>query len=257
MIMKKITFLALMFSCLSGFAQQKSTGVVNFFSGLSASLLLDNSNTTATLTINGPSDRWFAVTIGSFSAPGAMAAGNDVVYYNGTTLVDARQNGQGNTPIVDAVNNWTVMSNTVAAGTRTIVATRPFVGDGTDYTFNFSNTGVSLAGAHADSAILATLQYHGSNRANMGNVGLTLGVDDFSLNATQIYPNPSKGDFKVKTRTALEKINIYSQTGAFIKTIEVGSEEEAEVNVSGLQTGVYLFELQNSTEKSWKKIIVN
>jgi hypothetical protein len=45
--------------------------------------------------------------------------------------------------------------------------------------------------------------------------------------------------------------------GALVKTIEVNDTPDAvEVNVSGLQTGVYLLELVNETEKSWKKVIV-
>ena len=51
----------------------------------------------------------------------------------------------------------------------------------------------------------------------------------------------------------MQKINIYSQTGAFIKSVEVKNEtDNPEVNVKGLQTGIYLLELVNETEKSWK-----
>lgn len=254
--MKKITLLMTLLSAM-GFAQQKSTGVQSFFPGLSANLTLNNATTTATLTIVGPSDRWFAVTMGSFGMPGAMAAGNDVVYYNGTTLVDATHNGQGIAPSPDAVNNWTVTSNTVASGVRTLSATRPFVAEATDYTFNFASSGVSLAGAHADSAILNTLQYHVGNRANLGNIPFTLGVEEFSLNGAQIYPNPSNGIFTVKTKIALDKINIYTQTGAFIKSIAVNNTDSEEVTVKGLASGIYMMELVNDTEKAWKKIIVN
>lgn len=250
-----ITFLILVMGTI-GFSQQKSTGTVSLLTNLSVNLALNNSNTTATLTIKGPSDRWFAITFGNFS--GAMDVGNDMVYYNGSNLVDATQDGQGITPVDDGVNNWTITSNTVLSGTRTIVATRPFAAEVSDYTFNFSNSSINLAGAHADSAISSPLQYHGGNRSNAGSVALsTLGIEDFSLNATQIYPNPTTGDFFVKTKTFLEKINIYSQTGAFIKSIETkNSNENVEVNISGMQTGVYLIELVNENEKTWKKIIV-
>jgi hypothetical protein len=85
-----------------------------------------------------------------------------------------------------------------------------------------------------------------------------LGVEDFSLNATSIYPNPSSGEFYIKTKTNLSKVNLYTQTGALVKTINVTDEsKEVEVNVSGIQSGVYLLELQNDSEKSWKKIVIN
>ena len=253
---KTFTFLILMLSVL-GFSQQKSTGNITILANLSANLMLDNSNSTATLTINGLSDRWFAISFGSFGNPGAMNAGNDIVYFNGTTLQDATQNGFA-APTNDAINNWTVTSNTVLSGTRTIVATRPFVAEATDYTFNFSDSSISLAGAHASSAVSATLQYHGGNRNNVGSVALSsLGIDDFSLSVSQIYPNPSNGSFFVKTKTYLEKVNIYSQTGAFIKTIEVkNSDVNVEVNSDGMRAGVYLIQLVNENEKTWKKIVI-
>jgi hypothetical protein len=254
---KNFTFLLAML-CLMSYSQQKSTSVVPFIPGLSAELKLDNSTSLVTLTINGPSDRWFAVTFGSFGNPGAMNAGNDLVYYNGT-LIDATHNGQGNTPIPDTVNNWTFVKDDVVAGTRTIVYTRPFVAEATDYTFNFSDTTVSLAGARAATAILTTLQDHGINRFNAGSKSLTiLGLEDFSLNGSAVYPNPSKGNFTVKTKTVLNKINVYSQSGAFVKTIEVNdNSDNVEINIEGLQSGIYLIELQNEEEKSWKKVIIN
>ena len=84
----------------------------------------------------------------------------------------------------------------------------------------------------------------------------TLGVADFSLNAAQIYPNPTTGDFAVQSKTTLTQVNIYTQTGAFVKTITVDETDSTAVTVKGLSTGVYLLELVNDTDKAWKKVIV-
>lgn len=85
----------------------------------------------------------------------------------------------------------------------------------------------------------------------------TLGVEDFSLKSASIFPNPTKGDFIVKTKTFLTKINVYTQTGTFVKTIDVSnSTENVEVNIKDMETGVYLIELVNDKEKSWKKVIL-
>jgi hypothetical protein len=52
-------------------------------------------------------------------------------------------------------------------------------------------------------------------------------------------------------------VNVYNQTGAFVKTIKVSNDsKDIEVTISGLSSGVYFLELQNDSEKSWKKIIV-
>ena len=255
--MKKITLNFLLLLGFVGFSQQKSTGVINIVNNVSVELVLNNGTQTATITMTGPADRWFGVKIGSFSA--GMEVAPDVYYYNGTTLIDASQGGGG--PIVDATQNITVSSNTVVGSVRTIVATRSFnTGDVNDFTYVYSATNIDIAGAHSD-GVSYNLAYHGANnRATALNSPLTtLGVEDFSLNASLIYPNPSKGNFIIQSATSLEKVNVYSQTGVLVKAIEFQdiSLGNFELNLQGFQTGVYLIELQNSSEKTWKKILID
>ena len=259
-----LTFFMILLMISGSFAQVKSTGTVSLISGMTAKIDLDNGTTTATLTLTGPSDRWFGLTFGNFptdaevGGESGMANGNDIVYYNGTTLVDCKQVGIGDTPSVDAVNNWTLTSDEVFGTTRTIVATRAFnTADSDDFTFDFADTQLDFASARRSTASYS-FSAHGGNRGVFPNNQLStvLGLADHSLDAATIYPNPSKGNFVVQTHTAIEKINIYTQTGAFIKSIEVGKTSQSEVNINGLQTGVYLIELQSNTEKSWKKVIV-
>lgn len=253
--MKKITLLSLLMLSSLGFSQTKSTGLKTFVTGLTANLTLDNSTSTITLTLNGPSDRWIAFKLGSFTT--AMSNGVDGVYYNGTTLVD----GNGGELDTDTTQNWSVSSNTVNAGVRTIVATRAFnTGDANDFTINFANSTIDIAAARGATPNSFAIEYHGANnKAKFIDAALTtLGVEDFSLNAASVYPNPSNGTFTISSKTNLTEINVYSQTGVLVKTIKVeDSSEKAEVIVNGLQAGVYLIELKNDAEKSWKKVIVN
>lgn len=255
----KITLLLLLgISMLS--AQQKSTGVVTLSTNMSANLTLDSGTSIATLSLTGPNDRWFALQFGSFT--GGMEAGSDLVYWNNVTLVDARQVGVGSTPTTDATNNWTITSNlnnSPSAGLRTIVATRAFnTGDVNDFTFNFSDTSIDFAWARMSSATYGLAYHGGANRDVTLDRTFTLGTESFSLNDSQLYPNPSNGNFTVLAKTNLTKINVYTITGGFVKSIEVTDNAiNAEINVSGLETGVYLVELQNDLEKTWKKVIVN
>lgn len=255
----KITLLLLLgISMLS--AQQKSTGVVTLSTNMSANLTLDSGTSIATLSLTGPNDRWFALQFGSFT--GGMEAGSDLVYWNNVTLVDARQVGVGSTPTTDATNNWTITSNlnnSPSAGLRTIVATRAFnTGDVNDFTFNFSDTSIDFAWARMSSATYGLAYHGGANRDVTLDRTFTLGTESFSLNDSQLYPNPSNGNFTILAKTNLTKINVYTITGGFVKSIEVTDNAiNAEINVSGLETGVYLLELQNDLEKTWKKVIVN
>lgn len=249
--MKKITLLILL--PLLGLAQSKVSNTVSV-SGISAAILLNNSTQTATLTIVGPADRWLACQFGSFS--GGMEAGSDVVYYNNVTLVDATHGGIGVTPTADVQNNWTVTSNNVTTGTRTIVATRPFNStDTSDYDFVYTNTSIGIAVAQGNSASFV-LAYHGADNRifNTSVPFTTLGIEDFSLNAAKVYPNPSNEFFTIEAAQTIESVTIYTQTGAFVKTIS--ATNTGEIIVSGLAIGVYLLELKTAGEKVWKKIIV-
>jgi hypothetical protein len=229
---------------------------------MTVNLTLNNTTSKAVLTLTGPSDRWFALQFGSFGAGGGMAAGEDLVYANATTIVDASHNGVGSAPSTDASQNWTVTSNTITSGIRTIIAERNLsTGDANDYTFNYANTTIDFAWSRRSSAGY-TLNYHGStNRGYSVSVPLstTLGIDDFSLKTSSIYPNPSNGNFSVETKTGLDKINVYTQTGSLVQTIDVKdkSNNTVEVSLKSLQKGLYLIELQNGSEKTWKKIILN
>ncbi len=257
--MRKTTFWLFILAPVFAFAQVKTTGTLNLSANVKAKLDLDNDTSTATLTLSGPNDRWFALAFGSFT--NGMANGTDLVYWNNVTLVDSKQTGQGNTPSNDGTNNWTVVSNTnnsPAAGQRTIVATRAFsTGDANDFTFTFSAANIDMAWARSSSASYNLSNHGNSNRGEALNQNFTtLGVEDLSLASSVVYPNPSQSWFAVKTKTALERINVYSQTGAFVKTVEVKALEATEVRVDGLSSGIYLLELVNASENAWKKLIV-
>ena len=256
--MKKITLLALLIISSVSFAQQKSTGNITLSANTTANLTLNNTTSKAILTLTGPSDRWFALQFGSFAIGGGMATGQDFVYFNGTTLVDGNHVGR-QFPNTDASQNWTVTSNSEASGIRTVIAERNLsTGDANDYTFNYANTSIDFAWAKNGSAG-QSLNYHGGNRGYNIDVPLSasLGVDDFSLKTSAIYPNPSNGNFSIETKTGLDKINVYSQIGTLVETINIeGKSNTVEVSLKSLQTGVYLIELQNDQEKTWKKIII-
>jgi hypothetical protein len=120
-----------------------------------------------------------------------------------------------------------------------------------------STSSINIAWARANDVTTSLSSSHSVGFAS-GTFTTVLGVEDFSLNATSIYPNPSSGEFYIKTKTNLSKVNLYNQTGALVRTINVTDDsKEVELSVSGVQAGVYFLELQNDSEKSWKKVIVN
>lgn len=258
--MKKITLLTLLMISISGFSQQKTTGNVTLSTNMTVNLTLNNTTQNAIMVLTGPSDRWFALQFGAFAVGSGMATGNDFVYANGTTLIDGKMNGVGVTPSTDANQSWTIISNSVSSGIRTITAQRNFsTGDANDYTFNYANTSIDFAWARCGSASYTLNNHGGSNRGYVVGTPLStvLSINEFSLKAATIYPNPSNGSFSIETNTSLDKINVYSQTGSLVKTIELlDQSNKIDLNLNNFQKGIYLIELQNETEKTWKKIII-
>lgn len=263
--MKKITLLLITFLSCVGNAQQKSTGTISLSNSvpITANFTLNNTTSVATLVLTGPSDRWFGIGIGVVEGFG-MGAGDAVVFTTTTSpnLTDRNFAGGVNPP-QDAMQSWTTVSNNVSGTVRTLTLTRALTnGDSNDFQLPYATTNtISFGGVRAPTATM-NIASHGGSASSGYAVNIpfsTLGVEDFSLKSTQIYPNPSKGIFTIDARTSLECIKVYSQTGVLVKSIDlvINASETIELNLQGLQTGVYLLELQNTNEKSWKKIVID
>ena len=171
--MKKISLFLLLVVSLTAFAQTYTTGTVTLSStaGLTMSVKLDvGANVTITLT--GPSARWFAV---GFNA-GSMAAGTDVVAVHSAaalTNFDAYLSGYS-APVTDAQQHWTISSNVVAGGVRTVIATRALnTGDANDHVFTAAPGSISLIWARASSNTF-TYAYHGNTNRGISTATFTL-----------------------------------------------------------------------------------
>lgn len=262
--MKKITLFILLMTSIIGFSQIKSTGVVTLNSSMTAKIDLDQSTSIVTLTIKNLSTSWFGLGFNAIvgnTGDGMPANVDCVVMRSATNLSDSqtRSSGTGN-PNIDTAQNWTILSNDDLSGTKTLVATRAFnTGDAADYVFNYSDSSLNLIFASPASGNFSVV-YHGPGSTHgFVNAPLTtLGLEDFSLNATAIYPNPASGVFFIKAKTNLSKVQLYNQIGSLVKIIDVIDDaREVTVDVNGIQAGVYLLELQNASEKSWKKVIID
>lgn len=255
--MKNYTLLILLFFMIST-AQEKSTGILNLSPDFTAELVLNNSNSTVTLQLTGPNDRWFAFQYGSFE--GGMQTGTDVVYWNNVELVDAVHNGVNFAPSPDSTNDWVLVSNinnSPSAGLRSLVYTRVFnTGDANDYLFNFNDNTIDIAWAKSSSANFV-MNYHGPlNRDVLIDANLqTLRVDDNIFEESIIYPNPASDNVVIKSKGELNAVNIYNQIGTLVKSFKIEREREVILDVSDFQSGIYYFELlDNSIKKTWKKV---
>jgi hypothetical protein len=127
------------------------------------------TSTDITVTFTGPSDRWIALGFGSFMDP------TDVLMYSGgksgaTHAVDwfDYYNSASNATGVnkDGTQNWTITSNTVTSGQRTVVATRSLnTGDVNDVTLLYSAANLRVVWARGGTASYTIANHGSSNRA--------------------------------------------------------------------------------------------
>ena len=253
--MKKKTLLTLtLFIGSFNIALSQFTSDTRIIGALLATARIDTSPTLVTLTLTGPSNRWMGIGFGGLT----MATATDMFIWNDTPNRDYTTHPSGNSghnlPTPDADQSWTVNSDVVNSGTRTVVATRSLVSAG-DYTFINDFSLIQIIFAQGATTSLA---YHDTNpHGGFGFSRVVLALEKFSEDAPSLYPNPSKGDFTIKTKTNLDKIIIYGQTGAVVKTINIEHpKDENEVNINGLAAGVYVVELQNGTQKTYKNLLV-
>jgi len=253
--MKKITLILFCVLSFSGFAQSKTTGNIDLGAGFTANFTLNKSTSKVTLVLTGPTDRWFGLGLGVVSGFG-MGDGDVILYRSTDSFTDRNFIGTG-TPAADN-SDWTGSNSSGSVRTLTLQRNLTTSETTNDLQMDYDSTN-SINVAYARSPVAGNTL--GSNHIITFASGVftpVLGVEDFSLNAASVYPNPASGEFFIKAKTKLSKVNLYSQLGALIKTIDVADDaNQIQVNVAGIQAGVYLLELQNDSEKSWKKIIIN
>lgn len=245
--MKKITLLLLFLVSTFGFSQSKSTPIIYFDADMTAQFTLDSATPKVTLILTGPSVNWSSLGIGTASS----TTSGDVFVYTASVT--------DNTPSTNPNGEWNTISNTVVSGKRTVTLERMLTNsDLNDLQLAFDTTNsIDVVWSRSGSAIAtATNANRGSTTAVFS---ATLGVDAVSFyDEVLVYPNPSSSEVFIKSKTNLSKVTIYSQTGALVKTVNIDdNSNEIKVNVTDLPKAVYIFELQNDSEKTWKKVLVN
>jgi hypothetical protein len=253
---KNYSFLTLAFLvCVTATAQIRETAVTTIGS-MTVKISLDQPTSTATITLTGPSTRWMSIGLDCSS----MAANKDVISY-GTSLLDRSFSTSTHVqPITDPVNNLTLVSNTVAGTTRTLVISRAFnTGDSNDYVFNFNATSLNIVwglgpgtdlGVKHSSKGIATLSFS------------TLSNDEFTLaNSLLVSPNPSTGLVTIQNpaNLVIQTISIFDNQAKLLKVWNPSTENtlNTTLDLSDLAKGVYYIEVTTATDKSVKKIILN
>ncbi|MCB0445275.1 MAG: T9SS type A sorting domain-containing protein [Gelidibacter sp.] len=258
--MKKITlaFLGFLFS-IATFAQTYTTGTMVLIDDgdIFYSAKIDVTSSLVTLTLNGPDGRFLGFGFGVQS----MTYGGDVVMFLDDTdtpehvfaLTDRTFQGIGVPPILDNNQDWTIVSNDLNAGQRTVVATRALnTGHDGDYVFSTSDTSIDYVfsvGFGYD------LNYHGTNRG-ISMQSITLSQDEFAINDFKIAPNPAKSKFTLSLPNADNnaKLEVFDVLGKKLLTKNL-NKITSTMDVSKWNSGVYLIRVITDNGTQTKRFI--
>ncbi|MBC7440174.1 MAG: T9SS type A sorting domain-containing protein [Flavobacterium sp.] len=259
--MKKITLTLFTFLLtLTLFGQNYTTGTLNLTTNYTAKVDVNVTTNIVTLTLNGPSDRYFGF---GFGVLNMLTNGSDCVIYTGIAgtgmniLSDRTFNGNTSTPSVDSGTNtqsWNVTTNSVSGNTRTLIATRPRVSTG-DFTFPTTAGSINFAWSHANSAGY-NLVYHGGNRAGI-TVPYTLGAENFKFETFTMYPNPSKNIVNIDLPNQIESgiVKIYDSLGRIVKNKTV-SKTDNQIITEDFATGAYMVVVRTEYGNSTKILLI-
>jgi methionine-rich copper-binding protein CopC len=163
--MKNATILLLLLVPSFLFSQIKQIAESELTVGSGIFFAAEKNASTITITIKGPTDRYFAVGFGT-----GMSSGDLVMYSNNGVTTDFRDHNMigYTTPATDAQQDWTLISNNIVGSQRVIVASRALnSGDLNDLIFNFSDNTQTLFWAKSSSASFG-IAYHGAGNRGSG-----------------------------------------------------------------------------------------
>jgi hypothetical protein len=235
-------------------AQIFTTGAIELSntSGLAYSAKIDLTSTLVVVTLIGPSDRYLGIGFGVNS----MADGGDVVIFTGAELTDCTFKGVGNVPSSDATQSWTITSNTVSSGVRTLIATRSLVSSG-NYTFSNSAGSILLVWSRSNTSSFS-LSNHGSTNRGVVTKNFTLGSEDFIVESFKMYPNPTKERVVIELPAVVASgiVKVYDNLGRVVKNQKISAAHNT-IDTSDLTVGLYTVVIRTDYGNSTKTLIVD
>ncbi|TXF77337.1 T9SS type A sorting domain-containing protein [Chryseobacterium sp.] len=233
---------------------QYSSGSPIAVGAIGVSVKMETTPTIVRITLIGPSNSFLGLGFGNQG----MANGADGFIYNSAASRDYTFSGVGVTPSADASQDWTVISNTVAGSTRTVVATRTLAGGSGDTPVPNAAGTMDVFVAHGDNTL--GLSYHGAGNRDYATLGMnfdsSLATGEVDLNMEKkilLYPNPSKGIVYLNSAEKVKSIVLYDTSGRKILEPKI---KNSQIDISKLNSGTYFIEIEKSDGvKVFEKIL--
>jgi len=82
------------------------------------------------------------------------------------------------------------------------------------------------------------------------------GVNEASNVLLNVYPNPARDYIKVVANQNIDKVVLLNVLGAIVREKNVSSQE-TQLNVGGLNSGIYILQITVNGQVSTRKVFVN
>lgn len=246
---KTLLILSLFALSLNANSQVFGTGDIQLNGSFSVKVKIDGTTNKTTLEMVAPSTVWFSVGFGGTN----MSSGADVFRSDGSTITDAKTSSRV-LPPADGQQDWSIESNDVSNGVRTMIVTRDNdTGDSDDFVFDANAGSLTLIWALGSSS---TYAYHGGAR---GATSVTvLNTKEFNNLEFDMYPNPTAESLNIQLSSGAEKaiVKFYDYTGklALTKTVE---DSNNKINVNSLSKGIYLVKVLSDDKIGTQRFIKN
>ena len=153
--------------------------------------------------------------------------------------------------------NHTINNNSVSFTNSSDNATT-YNWDFGDGTFSTDENPTHIYTATGSFIVQLTITNCGKTSVKSENVVInTLNNSEFNLEKTTIYPNPVNDILKIENNSSIEKIEIYDYSGKIIVTNFSVDNNLILLNVSSLNSGIYLLKITSANGIINKKIIKN
>lgn len=246
--MKKISLLFCLLLFYNSFSQSTTTGEFTLTPGFTVQFDYDDTNQEVTMTLKGPSDVWLGVGMDAQSMDYTNA---DVIIYSSSGLKDYYLDGDNAPPSLDT-NNWTLLSNNVITGERTIVASRPSnTGESTDY--NFTSFVGSIPIIWAKGSDLSFGYHSGRGTAILPFV---LSTSDVIQKSFEIYPNPTVDElnFEFPDNVQSANVQVYNILGKQITQTQL-KRTVPKLDTNAWASGMYVVQIITEDAVQTKRII--
>ena len=246
--MKKISLLFCLLLFCNSFSQSTTTGEFTLTPGFTVQFDYDDTNQEVTMTLKGPSDVWLGVGMDAQSMDYTNA---DVIIYSSSGLKDYYLDGDNAPPSLDT-NNWTLLSNNVITGERTIVASRPSnTGESTDY--NFTSFVGSIPIIWAKGSDLSFGYHSGRGTAILPFV---LSTNDVVQKSFEVYPNPTVDElnFEFPDNVQSANVQVYNILGNQITQTQL-KRTVPKLDTNAWASGMYVVQIITEDAVQTKRII--